>query len=212
MCYERILANYASLFKLWEVLLEKRVDPDVTARVIGCDAQMKTFDFFFGLRLSQRLFAHTDNHSRSLRNSSLSAAAGQNLAYFTLQTLETIRSETSFNSFYDTVLIKTKEHPVISEPAVPRKRRAPSRYEVGTAEPTYPNTARDHYRKLYFEAVDHLTSSVKERLETLLLKGANGEDTSKEVDDLASKYSGDVNVNSIKYISCVYEESPFTMF
>ena len=69
---------------------------------------------------------------------------------------------------------------------------------MGTAEPTYPNTARDHYRKLYFEAVDHLTPSVKERcnqrafkmyasLETLLLKATNGEDTSKEVDDLASE-------------------------
>jgi len=207
-CYERILANYASLFKLWEVCLEKRVDPDVRARIIGCDAQMKTFDFFFGLHLSQRLFAHTDNLSRSLQSANLSAAAGQNLAYLTVQTLESIRSETSFNSFYETVLIKAKEHPVISEPAVPRKRRAPSRYEVGTAGPTYPSTARDHYRKLYFEAVDYLTSSIKERfnqpafkvyatLETLLLKAANGEDTSKEVDDLASKYSGDVNVNSL---------------
>lgn len=60
-CYERILANYASLFKLWEVCLEKRIDPDVRARIIGGDAQIKTFDFFFGLHLSQRLFAHTDN-------------------------------------------------------------------------------------------------------------------------------------------------------
>ena len=59
---------------------------------------------------------------------------------------------------------------------------------MGTAGPTYPSTARDHYRKLYFEAVDYLTSSIKERfnqpafkmyatLETLLLKAANGEDT-----------------------------------
>ena len=76
---------------------------------------------------------------------------------------------------------------------------------MGNAEHTsYPNTARDHYRKLYFEAVDHLISSVKGRfnqpafrvyanLETLLLKVANREDTSKEVDDLASMFSGDVN-------------------
>lgn len=72
--------NYKSLFKLWEVCLEKRVDPDVRARIIGRDAQMKTFDFFFGLHLSQCPFAHTDNLSSSLQASSLSATAGQNLA------------------------------------------------------------------------------------------------------------------------------------
>ena len=56
---------------------------------------------------------------------------------------------------------------------------------MGNAEPTYPDTACDHYRKIYFEAVDHLISSLKERfnqpafkvyanLETLLLKAAKG--------------------------------------
>ena len=79
---------------------------------------------------------------------------------------------------------------------------------MGTAEPTYPSTACDHHRKLYFEVVNDLTSSVKERfnqpsfkmyasLETLLLKAANGEYISKDVDNSASKYSGDVNVNSV---------------
>lgn len=33
--------------------------------------------------------------------------------------------------------------------------------------------------------------------QTLFLKAANGEDTCKEVHDSASKYSGDVNVNSL---------------
>ena len=34
-------------------------------------------------------------------------------------------------------------------------------------------------------------------LETLLLKAANGEDTSKEVDDLPLKFHGNVNVTSL---------------
>ena len=29
-----------------------------------------------------------------------------------------------------------------------RKRRAPSRYEVGTSGPQHPSTARDYYRRL----------------------------------------------------------------
>ena len=142
---------------------------------------MKTFNFFFGLHLSKRLFAHTDNLSKTLQSPSLSAAAGQRLASLTVETLQSIRNEESFDAFYDVVLIKVKEYPVIAEPTVPRKRRAPARYEMGDAEPTYPDTARDHYRKIYFEAVDHLISSIKERfnqpafkvyatLETLLLQ------------------------------------------
>ena len=46
---------------------------------------------------------------------------------------------------------------------LPRKRRAPSRYEVGTSEPQHLSTARDYYRGLYFEALDCLTSAIKER-------------------------------------------------
>jgi len=58
-----VLVKYESLLKLWEVFLKKRVDPDVRARIIGCDAQLKKFEFFFGLHLSQRIFAHTGPHN-----------------------------------------------------------------------------------------------------------------------------------------------------
>ena len=205
-CYDRILLNYASLLKAWEVCLEGKLETDVRARIIGCDTQMKTFNFFFGLHLSKRLFAHTDNLSKTLQSPSLSAAGGQHLANLTVEVLQNIRNEASFNAFYDVVLIKVKEYPVIAQPIVPRKRRAPERYEIGNAEPTYPDTARDHYRKIYFKAVDHLISSIKERfnqpafqvyanLETILLKAAKGEDTSKEMEDITLKFSSDVNVN-----------------
>ena len=214
-CYDRILLNYASLFKAWEVCLEGRVDPDVRGRILGCDSQMKTFNFFFGLHLSKRLFSHTDNLSKTLQSPSLSAAAGQHLASLTVETLQRIRNEASFDAFYDVVLIKVQQHPVISEPTVPRKRRAPARYEMGNAEPTYPDTARDHYRKIYFEAVDHLISSIKERfnqptfkvyanLEMLLLKAAKGEDISKEMEDLTLTFSTDVDVNSLAAQLCTF--------
>ena len=76
---------------------------------------------------------------------------------------------------------------------------------MGNAEPTYPDTACDHYRKIYFEAVDHLISSLKEcfnqpafkvlyaNLETLLLKAAKGQGDG----NLTLKLSTDVNVNSL---------------
>lgn len=67
-CYQRILDNSASLFKVWDACLESKIDTDTRAHILGCLAQMKTFQFFFGLQLSQRLFAHTDNLSKYLQS------------------------------------------------------------------------------------------------------------------------------------------------
>ena len=74
-CYDRILQNYALLLKAWEVCLEEKLDSDIKTCINGCDSQMKTFNFFFGLHLSKRLFAQTDNLSKTLQSPSLSAAA-----------------------------------------------------------------------------------------------------------------------------------------
>ena len=41
----------------------------------------------------------------------------------------------------------------ISQPEVPRKKRAPARHEVGVA-PWHPEISDDLYRKIYFEALD----------------------------------------------------------
>ena len=34
------------------------------------------------------------------------------------------------------------------------RTRAPRRIENGAGEPTYPVTAQDYYRRIYFEAID----------------------------------------------------------
>ena len=55
-CFQRVIDNYDALLKLWNDCLETRLESDVRGRIIGCQAQMKKFDFFFGLNLSQRSF------------------------------------------------------------------------------------------------------------------------------------------------------------
>ena len=54
-------------------LLDEKLQSDVLGRIIGCQAQMNTFDFFFELNLGQRLFSHTDNLSRTLQQTKMSA-------------------------------------------------------------------------------------------------------------------------------------------
>ena len=111
---------------------------------------MSNFDFFFGLHLDERLFSHTDNLSKTLQKTKMSAVSGQRVANRTKQILHKMRNNECFKSFYDTVVTKSKKYPSISEPALPRQKRAPSRFETETGPPSYPTTPQEHYRGIYF--------------------------------------------------------------
>ena len=102
--------------------------------IIGCQAQMNTFDFFFGLNLGQRLFSHTDNLSRTLQQTKMSALVGKRVACLTKDVLQKMRNDTSFRSFYDVVLLKSKSYLSMSGPMLPRRTRAPRRIEIGAGD------------------------------------------------------------------------------
>ena len=76
-CFHRIIDNYSALLQEWIVCLDQKLQADVRGRIIGCQAQMNTFDFFFGLHLGERLFSHTDNLSKTLQKTRMSAVSGQ---------------------------------------------------------------------------------------------------------------------------------------
>ena len=61
---------------------------------------MEKFEFLFGLVLGARILKHTDDLSKTLQLSSLTAAEGQKLADLTCQTLEKIRNVTGFVKRY----------------------------------------------------------------------------------------------------------------
>ena len=129
-CFRRIIDNYSALLQEWIVCLDQKLQADVRGRIIGCQVQMNTFDFFFGLHLDEQLFSHTDNLSKTLQKTKMSAVSGQRVANLTKQVLQKMRNNECFKSFYDTVVTKSKKHPSISEPALPRQKRAPSRFEL----------------------------------------------------------------------------------
>ncbi|KXJ06942.1 hypothetical protein AC249_AIPGENE28357 [Exaiptasia diaphana] len=92
---------------------------------------------------------------------------------------------------------------------LPKKRRAPTRCEMGSGEPQYPSTPRDYYRAIFFEALDCLMSAIKEcfkqpaflvykNLESLLVNAAHGNDIAKEMDELSSYFSGNVSLPTLE--------------
>jgi len=106
-CFNGIFLNYKELQETWaEVLAEGGLQSEVRARIIGMQAQMITFEYFFANRLGYLLFSHTDNLSRALQSTRICATEGHRLAKQTVTVLKKIRNNSSFDDFWQTVLRK----------------------------------------------------------------------------------------------------------
>ena len=51
----------------------------------------------------------------------------------------------------------------ISAPVLPRKRQRPARYFVGDAPAEFSESAEEHYRWIYFEAIDTVVKCMEFR-------------------------------------------------
>lgn len=200
---QSVVNNYAILQKEWEVCLDSQLMPDVRARIIGVQAQMRKFDFLFGVMLGAMTLKHTDNLSKTMQHKDLSATEAQEVARLTITTLQSVRSDSAFDQFWDRVQQTASEHDV-DDPVLPRRRKVPTNLEVGTSSPVYPDSPKDRYRRIYFEALDMLTTCMRDRfqqpgylmcvtLETLLLQAANGNDYQAEMKKALDFYGSDLD-------------------
>ena len=78
--------------KLWDWSLEVLKDTEMKSRIIGVKSIMAKFSFYFGSCLGEKILRQTDNLSRALQSSSISAAQGNMLARDVVKTLLTDRS------------------------------------------------------------------------------------------------------------------------
>lgn len=206
-----ILENYKELETLWDWCLKEYQDSESKARVLGAQAQMRTFDYFHGLNLGILLLKHSDNLSSSLQAKDLCASQAQTMATKTVLTLNKIRTDRDFNLFWKKVTLKV-ESLNIEEPKLPRKRKAPARIEDclgGKAAPEYSNDAISYYRRIYNESLDHIVNVIKDRfdqqdfltyvnLENLFIKAAKGDEFSQEITSVLKSYGKDFDKNRIQ--------------
>ena len=94
-CFQRVIDNYVALLKLWNDCLETRLESDVRGRIIGCQAQMKKLDFFFGLNLTIQIIYRRP----ALQKADMSATSGQHNANLTKDALKKIRNDDCFATF-----------------------------------------------------------------------------------------------------------------
>jgi len=145
---QSVIDNFDVLQELWDEVLDASTDSEARARIGGVKANMKTFDFVFGLVLGQRLLAHTDN-LKTMQSPKITASEAQHVADLTCQTLLKTRDDTSFDLFWQFV-IQIQERYDINAPELPRRRKVPARFEIGSSHAEYPCTVQDVYRPIYF--------------------------------------------------------------
>lgn len=150
----------------------------------------------------------TDNLSRTLQKQTLSAADGQSAASLTIETLQLMRSDEAFSLFSARVEVDRKSTGT-DEATLPRKRRAPARFEVGTGVGHQHERIEELYRRQYFEAIDLAIAGIKDRfnqpgyrvyrnLEELLVRAANQKDYSEQFDEVVSFYKDDLEPHQLR--------------
>ena len=116
------------------------------------------------MSLGALILNHSDKLSKTLQHATLSTAEGRHLAKLTLDVLKSIRQPEHFRSFYQCVLLQ-KQQLDIGSPCLPRKRRVPRHFQVGSSDGDFHSSVEDHYRVVYYEALDLVTTGITERLD-----------------------------------------------
>ena len=86
-----ILDNWTAINSVWTISLGEKLDPEMRGRIIGVQAQMVKFEYFFGINSLQILLRHSDNLSKTLQSPKITANEGQKLSNLTVKTLISLR-------------------------------------------------------------------------------------------------------------------------
>ena len=97
---DSILANYEALQSLWTETLEILKDVKTRGQILGVDTYIESFDFFFSAMVGKTLLWQSDNLSRALRGSHMSAAEGQSMASMPVKTLQKLQEDDQFTIFW----------------------------------------------------------------------------------------------------------------
>ena len=127
-CLERIIDNFEELQRLWEWSAENTTDVKLKARIRGIAIYSNTFSHCFGIYLAATILKHSDNLSKALQGTQVSAIDAQGTARSTIETLGTLgslRTVQNFDLFYKKVKKFARDHDVdeLSLPRSPQSKK-----------------------------------------------------------------------------------------
>lgn len=159
--------------------------------------------------VSELILCHTDNLSRTLQKSEISAAEGRNIAGLVVKTLQSliIRSDNSFKLFWEKTNKEANDLGVM-EPCLPRQRKTPRRLDDDASSSySFPATSEDCYRQIYFEAIDLIVNCINDRfdqpgiyqnLQNLLLQAVNSKEYEFSLFFITDFYASDFDSHQLK--------------
>ena len=111
---------------------------------------MKTFNYLFGVLLAERILTPTDNLSRPLQITDISAEEGQFLCELAVRTFKSERNTESFELFWENCLTYVKsDSNDIQELLVRRARKRPRRYDENSSNAHFHQDADSIILKLW---------------------------------------------------------------
>ena len=134
------------------------------ARICDVLYQLSKFEFYFAVRVGAFVLNVTDNFSKPLQDSHMTASEGQDIAKRVVKCLETMRSDRDWELFWEYVNQGAKKLD-LPDAEPPRKRRRPQKYEEGLAAPEFPETAEAHNHKIWAEVHDWAISAIKRKFD-----------------------------------------------
>ena len=209
---DSILKNYDNLMELWDWSLDHFQDAKMKARIRDVQTHMTKFDFYFGLSLGESLLRNADNLSAAIQKREISVAESYCLAMKTVTTISKIRTDDSFDLFWNLVT-KKAEDKAVEEPKLPRQRRMPARFEMGTADAEFQSEVKAYYRQIYFQSTDHVVNAINDRYdspdfkiymqaEQLIMKCVKSQDYETEYEAVTNFYGDDFHKENLKCQLC----------
>ena len=109
-----------------------------------------------------------------------------------------MRTDECFSHFWE-YLESRRSSVDVSSPVLPRRRKVPRQFEVGMSVSENHDTVMVHYRKIYYEVIDLIMATIKNRFEqkgflmlAKLKKILTAEKSSEtDIQDIVSFYSTD---------------------
>ena len=159
----------------------------------------------------------------------MSAIGGKELAGLTVKTLKNMSIDRDFKLFYEKIETSASKIDEVSTPMLPRKRKKPNysilQYVEGNPKPTgeayYPENLYDHFKQIYFEALDAIVNAINDRfdqpafelfsqVEQLFLKSVKRQGVTDELKMVEKHFKNDYDeesfITELQQLPTIFEE------
>lgn len=162
-----IVSNYETILSFLEQMKAEKTDDSGKAN--GFLKYLEGFEFYFLSLCTIKVLERIEILNKELQKSDLCVKESHEKVKLVLDAMLEIR-ECGFDTLWENATANAKDLD-LEKPQLPRTRRAPKRLEKAAVHQF--NGPEDYYRKIYFEMVDQVISSLNNRFQSETIEFLN---------------------------------------